>query len=149
MICCISPSSCNLDESINALKYASRARYIKNKPIVNMDSQTQCFVQMQSEIQALRDELQRQRTCLSAAGNFDHNNSQHVNHDECLEKSAALESRLEATQSEADHYKKLVKEAYGRFKQLYKMDSLGSNSPRVLIDEWLVMFDAVSVLVLF
>jgi kinesin family protein 4/21/27 len=24
MICCISPSSCNLDESINALKYASR-----------------------------------------------------------------------------------------------------------------------------
>lgn len=24
MICCISPSSCNLDESINALKYATR-----------------------------------------------------------------------------------------------------------------------------
>jgi hypothetical protein len=24
MICCISPSSCNLDESINAVKYASR-----------------------------------------------------------------------------------------------------------------------------
>ena len=24
MICCISPSSCNLDESLNAVKYASR-----------------------------------------------------------------------------------------------------------------------------
>lgn len=33
MICCISPSSCNLDESINAVKYASRVRksiYILN-----------------------------------------------------------------------------------------------------------------------
>ena len=31
MICCISPSSCNLDESINAVKYASRVCYLAAK----------------------------------------------------------------------------------------------------------------------
>ena len=46
MICCISPSSCNLDESINCLKYASRARYIKNKPIVsnNFDGPSETII---------------------------------------------------------------------------------------------------------
>ncbi|OAF72115.1 hypothetical protein A3Q56_00110 [Intoshia linei] len=35
MICCISPASSNIDETLNSLKYASRARHIKNKPILN------------------------------------------------------------------------------------------------------------------
>jgi hypothetical protein len=37
MICCVSPSLLNLNESLNALRYANRARNIKNKPIVNRD----------------------------------------------------------------------------------------------------------------
>jgi kinesin family protein 4/21/27 len=37
MICCVSPASINFNESLNALKYANRARNIKNKPIVNRD----------------------------------------------------------------------------------------------------------------
>lgn len=36
-ICCVSPSSLNFSESVNALKYANRARNIKNKPVVNRD----------------------------------------------------------------------------------------------------------------
>lgn len=138
MICCISPSSCNLDESINALKYASRARYIKNKPTVNMDPETQRFVEMQTEIQALRDELHRQRTVLSANVN---GHQQNFNDEEVKE----LETNLESAQMEADHYKKLVKEAYGRFKQLNS--SLNSNNTaitRKIVDDWLNMFEAVS-----
>ena len=50
MICCISPSTANLDESLNAVKYANRARNIKNKPIVNRDPQSIRFEEMQSEI---------------------------------------------------------------------------------------------------
>ena len=75
-----------------------------------MDSQTQCFVEMQSEIQMLREELQRQRTqmVISAGGNYDQNLSQNTNHDECVERSGQLEAQLEAAQSEADHYKRLV-----------------------------------------
>ena len=37
MICCVSPASCNFNESLNALRYANRARNIKNKPIINRD----------------------------------------------------------------------------------------------------------------
>lgn len=35
MIACISPSAGNYEETINTLKYASRAREIKNKPTQN------------------------------------------------------------------------------------------------------------------
>jgi hypothetical protein len=37
MIACISPAEINFEETLNTLKYASRARNIKNKPIVNRD----------------------------------------------------------------------------------------------------------------
>jgi hypothetical protein len=37
MICCVSPALSNLTESINALRYANRARNIQNKAVVNRD----------------------------------------------------------------------------------------------------------------
>jgi hypothetical protein len=41
MIACISPAEINFEETLNTLKYASRARNIKNKPIVNRDPNSQ------------------------------------------------------------------------------------------------------------
>ena len=37
MIACVSPAETNYEESLNSLKYASRARNIKNKPVINRD----------------------------------------------------------------------------------------------------------------
>ena len=37
MIACVSPASSNYEETLSTMKYASRARNIKNKPIVNRD----------------------------------------------------------------------------------------------------------------
>jgi hypothetical protein len=37
MIANISPSYLNYDETISTLKYASRAKYIQNAPIINED----------------------------------------------------------------------------------------------------------------
>lgn len=37
VICCASPSALNYNESVNALRYANRARNIQNKPVVNRD----------------------------------------------------------------------------------------------------------------
>lgn len=39
MIACISPSEMNFEETLGTLRYASRARNIKNKPVVNRDPQ--------------------------------------------------------------------------------------------------------------
>lgn len=38
MIACVSPADTNFEESLNTLKYANRARNIKNKPVVNRDA---------------------------------------------------------------------------------------------------------------
>lgn len=40
MIACVSPAESNYEESLNTLKYASKAMNIKNKPIVNRDPQS-------------------------------------------------------------------------------------------------------------
>ncbi len=37
MIACVSPADVNLEESLNTLRYAARARNIRNKPVVNRD----------------------------------------------------------------------------------------------------------------
>ena len=37
MIACVSPADSNIEETINTLRYADRARKIKNKPVVNVD----------------------------------------------------------------------------------------------------------------
>lgn len=37
MIACVSPADSNYEETLNTLRYADRARQIKNKPIVNRD----------------------------------------------------------------------------------------------------------------
>lgn len=34
---CVSPTFVDLSESLNALKYANRARNIKNRPVLNRD----------------------------------------------------------------------------------------------------------------
>lgn len=50
MIACASPSDSNLDESLSAIKYASRARNIKNKPIVNRDANSMLIEALKSQI---------------------------------------------------------------------------------------------------
>ena len=39
MIACVSPADSNMEETLSTLRYADRARRIKNKPIVNRDPQ--------------------------------------------------------------------------------------------------------------
>lgn len=57
MIACISPADYNCDESVGTLRYADRARKIKNKPVVNEDPKTAEINRLRLEIQALRVEL--------------------------------------------------------------------------------------------
>ena len=35
MLCCLSPTQADADETLVALNYANRARNIRNKPVVN------------------------------------------------------------------------------------------------------------------
>lgn len=52
MIACCSPSSSQLEETLNTLNYATRARNIKNKPTVQVDPQEQLIFNLRQEVQA-------------------------------------------------------------------------------------------------
>jgi kinesin family protein 4/21/27 len=46
MIACVSPAEVNFEETLNSLKYASRARNIKNAPKVNRDPNSAQIAQL-------------------------------------------------------------------------------------------------------
>ncbi|RUS77782.1 hypothetical protein EGW08_014446, partial [Elysia chlorotica] len=56
MIACITPSSSNATETLNTLRYASRAKKIKSKPTVKMDPREKLIVTLKKEIKILRQE---------------------------------------------------------------------------------------------
>merc|ERR1719410_264354 len=58
MVACCSPSSKNLDESLSCLRYANRAKNIKNKAVVNVDENSKVVVQLQNQIKLLSEQLQ-------------------------------------------------------------------------------------------
>ncbi|KAL2747090.1 osmotic avoidance abnormal protein 3-like isoform X2 [Vespula maculifrons] len=58
MIACISPSDIDAEETLSTLRYAARARCIKNKPIVNEDPKDALLRQYQLELQRLRKLLE-------------------------------------------------------------------------------------------
>nr|XP_055039667.1 kinesin-like protein KIF21B isoform X2 [Misgurnus anguillicaudatus] len=57
MIACVSPSDRDFMETLNTLKYANRARNIKNKVIVNQDKTSQQISALRAEIARLQMEL--------------------------------------------------------------------------------------------
>jgi len=57
MIAAVSPASDNFDETMSTLRYASRAKLIKNKPIVNQDPKDAMLAQYAEEIKKLREML--------------------------------------------------------------------------------------------
>ncbi|XDV25319.1 hypothetical protein PO909_029252, partial [Leuciscus waleckii] len=62
MIACISPSDRDFMETLNTLKYANRARNIKNKVMVNQDRASQQISALRTEIARLQIELMEYKT---------------------------------------------------------------------------------------
>ncbi|WZY79099.1 hypothetical protein YC2023_025483 [Brassica napus] len=57
MIACISPADINAEETLNTLKYANRARNIRNKPVVNRDPVSSEMLKMRQQLEYLQAEL--------------------------------------------------------------------------------------------
>ncbi|XP_015208099.2 kinesin-like protein KIF21A isoform X7 [Lepisosteus oculatus] len=62
MIACISPSDRDFMETLNTLKYANRARNIKNRVMVNQDKASQQISALRTEIARLQMELVEYKT---------------------------------------------------------------------------------------
>ncbi|XP_030848491.1 kinesin-like protein KIF27 [Strongylocentrotus purpuratus] len=125
MITCISPSAVNFDETLNSLKYANRARNIKNKPIVNKDKQATRIAEMQTEIQALRDELQRHR--LTTANT-------EVGPDTLRVQD--LEEQITRLRNELSHFRVCTDEASKIFAAFQDSDRL-TKAQRTAVNNWM------------
>lgn len=53
MIACVSPADSNMEETINTLRYADRARKIKNKPVVNVDPRAAEMNRLKQQVQKM------------------------------------------------------------------------------------------------
>ena len=60
MVACLSPSDNNYDETISTLRYANRAKNIKNKPKINEDPKDAMLREYQEEIAKLKSLLENQ-----------------------------------------------------------------------------------------
>ena len=68
MIAAISPADYNLDETLSTLRYASRAKSIKNKPRVNEDPKDALLKQYEDEIKRLKALLEQGGAAAALAG---------------------------------------------------------------------------------
>ncbi|CAH0715293.1 unnamed protein product, partial [Brenthis ino] len=70
MIACIAPTKSNLNETINTLRYAARAKKIKSKPIVKMDARDALILSLKREVEALHSENQHLRAALHVHSDY-------------------------------------------------------------------------------
>ena len=60
MIANCSPADYNFDETLSTLRYAARAKFIKNKPIINEDPKDALLKEYANEIKNLKKLLSQQ-----------------------------------------------------------------------------------------
>ena len=57
MLACVSPCDADLEETLNTLKYAQRARHIHNRPVVNVDLERADSAQLRLQVRSLQAQL--------------------------------------------------------------------------------------------
>lgn len=68
MVACLSPADNNYDETLSTLRYANRAKNIKNKPRINEDPKDALLREYQEEIKRLKAILAQQMSPGSLSG---------------------------------------------------------------------------------
>ncbi|KAL6783888.1 KIN4 [Auxenochlorella protothecoides x Auxenochlorella symbiontica] len=110
MVACVSPADINLEESMNTLRYASRARNIRNRPVVNRDPVAAQLAHLRQQLGMARAEAARLKQRLavyeSGAGSshqLDHDLHSMLSRDEAL-GAAMVDAgrRLRAAELEVD-----------------------------------------------
>lgn len=100
MIACISPSDRDFMETLNTLRYANRAKNIKNKVIANQDKASETINLLRREIQQLQLELmeyKQGKRMIGEDGN-EHINDMYYENTMLQKEIANLKTRIKALQ---------------------------------------------------
>ncbi|MEJ1284894.1 hypothetical protein NN561_015884 [Cricetulus griseus] len=106
MITCVSPSSADFDESLNSLKYANRARNIRNKPTLNFSPESDRMDEMEFEIKLLREALQSHQASISQTSQTPSEGSSDQN------RIHSLEEQVAQLQEECLGYQDCIEQAF-------------------------------------
>lgn len=111
MIACVSPSDRDFMETLNTLKYANRARNIKNKVVVNQDKASKQIATLRAEIQALTMELNEFKQGKRVAGEGEEHMSDMYHENTMLQtENDRLRMRIKALNQTVDDQKKRITE---------------------------------------
>jgi len=105
MIACVSPSDRDFMETLNTLKYANRARNIKNKITANQDKTSRAIMQLRAEIQNLQMELMEFKQGKRMVGEDGEDGLNDMYHENKLlsKETQNLRTRIKAMQETIDH----------------------------------------------
>ena len=110
MVACISPADANLDETLNTLKYANRARNIMNKPTVTFDENaSQQVAKLRRMLAAARAEVAHLK--LNGAAPFSGGALSGTGGSDDLGKLDAMEARAMIAEAEASRLRADLKAA--------------------------------------
>ncbi|XP_058984448.1 kinesin-like protein KIF12 isoform X2 [Musca domestica] len=91
MIACVSPANYNYAETLNTLRYASRAKRIRTKPVIMMDPREALILSLKRDINALEMENEHLKAAL------------HYHHNTIKEASMSAENSAELTEIPMDN----------------------------------------------
>lgn len=89
MIACVSPADVNLEESMNTLRYANRARNIRNRPVVNRDPHAAALAHLRQQLAASRAEVAVLRGRSAAASAARRSDTGRSGHKVCMTSASA------------------------------------------------------------
>lgn len=115
MIACVSSADYNVSETLSTLRYADRARKIKNKPIVNQDPHAAEINRLKGIIQRLRMEL------LAKGGSVGSSLDRELENGTPLPSLMATSMPAELLCSEQNRKYKDLREKYSNLQQQWQM----------------------------
>ncbi|TDH17088.1 hypothetical protein EPR50_G00005140 [Perca flavescens] len=126
MIACISPSSSDFDESLNTLNYATRARNIQNRAMVNCKREPDRVEGLEQQIKALRRALEnRQRS-----------ETRIISHADANRRPRLGEGEISRLQAQSAHYRTCTDTAYRLLRELQSEGALTAEQS-LRVKEWL------------
>ncbi|KAH1164862.1 hypothetical protein KIL84_021327 [Mauremys mutica] len=125
MVACLSPADNNYDESLSTLRYANRAKNIKNKPRINEDPKDALLREYQEEIRKLKAILAEQMNTNNLSGLLPAETAQ-------LEVKPAL---LPEPQPDVEAEKQLIREEYEAKLARLKADYEAEQESRARLEE--------------
>ncbi|XP_033029590.1 kinesin-like protein KIF17 isoform X3 [Lacerta agilis] len=129
MVACLSPADNNYDETLSTLRYAHRAKNIRNKPRINEDPKDALLREYQEEIKKLRAILAQQMNMSQLQVELSH-----MLPPEAAQPEAKPEPSLESL-ADIEKEKQLIREEYEERLARLKADYEAEQESRVRLEE--------------